>query len=112
MLDYFVLMIGKNINVWLQHYNYVERVRQSKSKSFNHLNSKYHRWIHLFEDVKLIQKYYSYYKHINAFSSYSAKNKRDGQTDGQINRRTGGIAISPVPGPMARWEIKKIMYKD
>ena len=36
-------------------------------------------------------------KYSNAFLSYSAKTKRDGQTDG----RTGGVAISPVPGPTA-----------
>ena len=36
----------------------------------------------------------------HAFLSYSAKTKRDGQTDGRTDRRTGGVAISPVPGPM------------
>ena len=36
-------------------------------------------------------------KYSNAFLSYSAKTKRDGRTD----RRTGGVAISPVPGPTA-----------
>ena len=34
----------------------------------------------------------------NAFLSYSAKTKRDRRTDGQTDRRTGGVAISPVPG--------------
>ena len=32
----------------------------------------------------------------------SAKTKREGRTDG----RTGGVAISPVPGPTAQREIK------
>ena len=41
-------------------------------------------------------------KYINAFPSYSAETKRDGRTDG----RMGGVAISPVPGPAARREIK------
>ena len=40
-------------------------------------------------------------KYSNAFWSYSAKTKRDGQTD----RRTGGVAISPVPGLWRRREI-------
>ena len=41
-------------------------------------------------------------KYCNAFSSYRAKTKRD--------RRTGGVSISPVPGPgpPARREIKNI----
>ena len=41
-------------------------------------------------------------KYSNAFLSYSAKTKRDGQTDrrtdGRTDGRTGGVAISPVPG--------------
>ena len=40
-------------------------------------------------------------KYINAFSSYSAKTKHDGQTDGRTDGQTGGIAISPVPVPTA-----------
>ena len=46
-------------------------------------------------------------KYSNAFLSYSAKTKRDGQTDRQTDRRTGGVAISPVPG-LRREIINKI----
>ena len=34
----------------------------------------------------------------NAFLSYNAKTKRDGRTDRGTDGRTGGVAISPVPG--------------
>ena len=37
-------------------------------------------------------------KYSNAFSSYSAKTKRDGQTDRRTDGWTGGISISPIPG--------------
>ena len=36
-------------------------------------------------------------KYSHAFLSYSAKTKRDGQTDRRTDRRTGGVAISPGP---------------
>ena len=45
--------------------------------------------------IKVLRKY------INAFSSYSAKTKRDGQTD----KRTGGNCNISRPGPSARREI-------
>ena len=39
-------------------------------------------------------------KYINAFSSYSAKTKRDGQTDGQTDGRGGGgRCYISRPGP-------------
>ena len=34
----------------------------------------------------------------------------NGQTDGRTDRQTGGVAISPVPGPTARREIKSDLY--
>ena len=34
---------------------------------------------------------------MNAFSSYSAKTKRDGQTDGRTDRRTDGGALLYLP---------------
>ena len=46
-------------------------------------------------------------KIINAFSSYSVKTKRDGQTDRQTDRRMGGgggVVISSIPGlRRGRW---------
>ena len=47
-------------------------------------------------------------KYSNAFLSYSAKTKRDGQTDRWMDRQTGGVSISP--GPSAWHKIQILLY--
>ena len=52
-------------------------------------------------------------KYINAFSSYSAKTKRDGQTDGWTDGQTDGRGRCNIsrPGPSAPQEIKNITHE-